>query len=431
MKLFKNFNISVLLVDDSKVSREFMKDFLLNEGIESIILAKDGKEALDIFSNNSFHLVITDMEMPVCDGIELTKEIRKKSNTPIIVISSLSDSEKLIKLINFGVDGFISKPFIENNIRFQINRVLSPFLENIQISAKKNELEYKLKNYIKIVDESVITSTTDVNGIITYVSEAFCRTSGYTKDELIGRNHNIVRHKDMSDNLYSGLWKTIVENNIWEGEIKNKKKDGDYYWVIAKISSIYDSNKNKIGYIAIRQDITDKKRVEEISITDGLTNIYNRRYFDEIFPKLLNRAKRKSEYLAFVLMDVDYFKQYNDTYGHFEGDNVLISISKCLKEYLTRSDDMVFRLGGEEFGVVFTTDKKENALSFANSLKNSIEKLEIKHEKNRASDYITVSMGLICDDANNLPTFDEIYKIADKLLYKSKENGRNQITANW
>lgn len=173
--------------------------------------------------------------------------------------------------------------------------------------------------------------------------------------------------------------------------------------------------------------VEQKKKLEEISITDGLTDIYNRRYFNEIFPKVINSAKRKNELLSFIIMDIDYFKQYNDTYGHQMGDDVLIKIAKAIKDSFHRADDYCFRLGGEEFGILFKIDTKDKALELANTIKENIENLEIEHSNNIASSYVTVSMGLICKDAKDINSNDEVYKEADDLLYKAKEAGRNRV----
>lgn len=298
-------------------------------------------------------------------------------------------------------------------------------LKNRQI----NNINSQMKKYIKIVDENVLTSSTDLDGNITYASEAFCEISGYSKDELIGTNHRIIRHSDMKESTYKELWETITSGKTWKGEIKNKKKNGDYYWVKASISPVFDNKGEIISYTAIREDITDKKIIEEISITDGLTNIYNRRYFDEIFPKIINEAKRKNELVAFVFMDIDHFKQYNDNYGHQKGDEVLINFAACLKQSLHRSSDYTFRLGGEEFAVVYQMETKEKAVEFANNLRKNIENLKIEHKYSSVSSYITASMGLICKNANEI-VIDEIYKQADDLLYQAKRSGRNQVKVN-
>ena len=298
-------------------------------------------------------------------------------------------------------------------------------LKNRQI----NNINSQMKKYIKIVDENVLTSSTDLDGNITYASEAFCKISGYSKDELIGTNHRIIRHSDMKESTYKELWETITSGKTWKGEIKNKKKNGDYYWVKASISPVFDNKGEIISYTAVREDITDKKIIEEISITDGLTNIYNRRYFDEIFPKIINEAKRKNELIAFLFMDIDHFKQYNDNYGHQKGDEVLINFAACLKQSLHRSSDYTFRLGGEEFAVVYQMETKEKAVEFANNLRKNIENLKIEHKYSSVSSYITASMGLICKNANEI-VIDEIYKQADDLLYQAKRSGRNQVKVN-
>ena len=130
---------------------------------------------------------------------------------------------------------------------------------NINISSNSNSN--------KIIDENVIVSESDLKGNITEASEAFCQISGYAKDELIGKPHNILRHPDMPAEAFEDLWNTIKSDKVWKGEVKNLKKDGGYYWVMATITKKYDKNNNHIGYISVRQDITNKKRFEELNDT--------------------------------------------------------------------------------------------------------------------------------------------------------------------
>ncbi|MEA3289797.1 MAG: diguanylate cyclase [Campylobacterota bacterium] len=301
------------------------------------------------------------------------------------------------------------------------------------VKKKTKELrksKRKMEEYIRLVDENIITSSTDLNGRITYASEAFSKVSGYTKDELIGTCHNIIRSPDMPDTLFESMWSTIEDNKTWQGEIKNIKKDGTPYWVEASISPNYNEEGEKIGYTAIRQDITDKKIIEDISITDGLTNIFNRRHFNNIFPKIINSAKRHNELVSFIILDIDYFKQYNDTYGHQKGDEVLKSVANTIQSTLKRADDYCFRLGGEEFGVIFKVEKYEQSVMFANTIRSNIEALYIEHNQNSASSYITASVGLICKSAKDIKNMDEVYNDSDKLLYQAKNNGRNRVVSN-
>ncbi len=293
-----------------------------------------------------------------------------------------------------------------------------------------NNINKKMKKYINIIDKNVLTTTTDTEGNIIYVSNAFLRKSKYKKEDLIGKNHRIVKHEDTNKEIFIELWNTIKSGKEWKGEIKNRKKDGGYFWTNTVITPEFNSKGQIISYTAIREDITDKKIIEEISITDGLTNIYNRRHFDNIFEKYINNSKRNNEIVTFILMDIDYFKQYNDNYGHQKGDEVLKSVAKFLKTTVKRADDYCFRLGGEEFGIVFKAKDISKAKSFATKILKGIENLKIPHEYNSASKYITVSIGTSCYYATDITNTKELYKNTDELLYKSKEKGRNQISFN-
>ncbi|MFT5659715.1 MAG: diguanylate cyclase (GGDEF)-like protein/PAS domain S-box-containing protein [Sulfurimonas sp.] len=290
--------------------------------------------------------------------------------------------------------------------------------------------ESDIKNYLHLIDENIITSTTDLSGKITFSSKAFNRINGYLKNELLGKNHRIVRHEDMSSDTYKELWEYISNDKVWHGEIKNKRKDGSFYWVYATIYPIYDNDKNKIGYTAIGQDITDKKTVEMLSITDALTNLYNRRYFNDVAQIELDRAKRDKNLFAFVLLDIDHFKKYNDMYGHQEGDNVLIDVSQSLKDSFQRSIDIVFRLGGEEFGAIVNAKNIKEIEYLVEQARANIEDLAIEHKLNVPSKVVTASFGVVilyADDFTKVRTIDDIYKAVDDLLYEAKETGRNKI----
>jgi diguanylate cyclase (GGDEF)-like protein/PAS domain S-box-containing protein len=294
--------------------------------------------------------------------------------------------------------------------------------------SKLRKTEDELKRYTDIVNTNVIISQTDLKGVITYVSDAFIKISEYSKEELIGKSHSIIKHPDMTFSIFKDLWKTIKNNHIWKGEIKNLSKNKKTYWVDAVVSPLYDNNKNKIGYMAVRHDITSKKIIEQISITDSLTKLYNRRHFDEILQHELKRAKRTKLSLSFLMLDIDFFKQYNDTYGHQEGDKVLSSIGSVMNKFSRREGDYAFRLGGEEFGFIFHEDSFEKAYDFAEKLRVAIQDLKIPHSKSSVNDFVSVSVGLIHIDKIKEINIDSIYKQADDELYKAKTAGKNQTS---
>lgn len=325
--------------------------------------------------------------------------------------------------IGTGIEALFYSLVLAKNYKFALLKVIK------WKDRYLHELEIQNKEKNKLLDENIIYSETDLKGVITEVSEAFCRISGYSKEELIGKAHNIIRHPDTDSKVFVYLWETLQEDKIWTGEIKNRKKDSDYYWVFASISPIFKEGK-KIGYSAVRQNISDKKKLEELSITDDLTQIYNRRYFNNVFMKFIDIAKRNNELINFAILDIDYFKQYNDTYGHLMGDETLKKVAFVMKDSLKRGNDYCFRLGGEEFGILYVTNSKENSVSFCNLIRENIESLKIEHKENSVSKYITASFGLYVKEAKEIKNIDEVYKAADILLYKAKETGRNKVLYN-
>lgn len=168
------------------------------------------------------------------------------------------------------------------------------------------------------------------------------------------------------------------------------------------------------------------KLLAHLAKVDGLTEIGNRRAFDEQITQEWYRAKREAKPLSLILLDIDFFKQFNDTYGHPEGDNCLRSIAQCLTESFKRHSDFCFRFGGEEFAVVlFDTDIRQ-ASDLVNIMLQNLTNLEIPNEKSTVCQFVTVSVG-ICDSFSGCDSAKELLDKADKYLYQAKHQGRNQV----
>jgi len=410
-------NVEVLIVDDSATVISQLKDSL-----ESLLLnvniASSGKSALkQLEKNSNISLIITDYHMDEMNGLELIKKIRKSdthSSVPILVMTSENSNDLKIDLYKNGATDFLVKPLLEEELKAKI---FNAFSNMKQIS--------EIRRYTKVIDSNVITSSTDEEGRITSVSEAFCKISGYSKSELIGNNHKLVRHPDMPESLYTDLWKTIREGKVWNGEVKNLRKDNTFYWVKVAIHPDFDNNGKIVGYTSVREDITDKKKIYELSITDGLTSLFNRRHFNDTAQSFIDNCCRSNNSFGFLILDIDNFKKYNDTYGHQKGDTVLKEISTSLLNVFKRSNDLVFRLGGEEFGVLINANSEQDIKELAEKARKDIEDLAIEHQKNSPSLVVTASFGLLI--LSEAKPIDEIYKIGDELLYKAKEEGRNRV----
>ena len=142
--------------------------------------------------------------------------------------------------------------------------------------------------------------------------------------------------------------------------------------------------------------------------------------------KLISLAKRKNHFITFFILDVDFFKNYNDEYGHIKGDETLIEVSKAIKKHIHRGDDFVFRLGGEEFAGIIISDNQEKTHQWILSICNIIEDLKIEHCKSKVSKYVTASIGIatVCHEENY--NIDKLYSFADEALYLAKNTGRNR-----
>lgn len=211
--------------------------------------------------------------------------------------------------------------------------------------------------------------------------------------------------------------------------------------LIEKLDSKYRQSIQEFEHLKAQLEInelvldTQKKMVEdalgeihELSITDHLTKLYNRRYFNDIFNKELRRAIREQSFITLAIFDVDNFKSYNDNYGHQKGDDVLVAIGDLLRQSLKRPSDYAFRLGGEEFGVLVCGLDPTESYSFCEQLRIGIEDLKLNHGYNDASSYVSVSFGIV----STLPSLDTtltyLYNLADKAMYQSKAEGKNRTT---
>lgn len=174
------------------------------------------------------------------------------------------------------------------------------------------------------------------------------------------------------------------------------------------------------------------KKLENVSYTDSLTGLHNRRYFNFIYERELKRAKRNKSYITFMMLDIDYFKQYNDTYGHVEGDFALKSVAKVLKDTLKRPSDYVFRLGGEEFGVLLSDTDESSSAKLAREICDAVRGRELRHENSKAGEFVTISIGVVCCVADDALDDEILISRADEMLYEAKESGRDRyiITSN-
>ncbi len=308
---------------------------------------------------------------------------------------------------------------------------------NRRLSAEVKTREtanHLAQSYLGIINRYVITSRTDLNGTITDVSKAFCDISGYKPDELIGNSHGVIRHPQTDNKVYEELWQTLNTGKSWSGEMCNRRKDGTAYWVAASITADYDQSGKKTGYIAVHQDITDHRIVRELSLRDPLTGLYNRRYFNELFESMLKGTAHQSNHIGLILLDIDHFKKFNDTYGHQKGDTALAQVAFCLEEVCiqlnndkNKAQAHAFRLGGEEFALLALLGEEETEQA-SEAIRQKVFDLQLEHINNEDFGVMTCSLGCYSASVNRelAAEPDELFRIADQALYRAKDLGRNR-----
>ncbi|OOG56602.1 sensor domain-containing diguanylate cyclase [Rhodanobacter sp. C03] len=225
-----------------------------------------------------------------------------------------------------------------------------------------------------------------------------------------------------------------------EADYRALCSNGDYVWIRDVVHVVRNDDGTVNSLIGFMFDISERKRteqrlidmqseLEELSYKDGLTGVANRRRFDAIIALEWNNARRNKQPLSLVMLDIDYFKQYNDHYGHLQGDQCLKLIASTLDSAATRARDFVARFGGEEFVLVLPETDESAALKVAERCCAMIAKAQIPHERSGTGSMLTVSLGV----ATTIPVHgDEVLpfiETADKRLYQAKQQGRNRIVA--
>lgn len=176
----------------------------------------------------------------------------------------------------------------------------------------------------------------------------------------------------------------------------------------------------------IRKRVSDERK--KIAITDPLTNVYNRRHFDTIFEHFYARASSEGKSITFFMVDIDNFKKYNDNYGHQKGDEALIAVAKTLQEQLHRTDDYLFRIGGEEFSILLYDTPSDFLHTLSDKIHKALSDLQIEHKYNEDFGRLTISMGVTTTVCGGEVPKCNIYNSADEALYRSKESGRNKTS---
>lgn len=281
--------------------------------------------------------------------------------------------------------------------------------------------------YIERVHELTFASLVDAKTFHTlWASESYQKLCGYSLAELKQLNYMQQAAHSVDQADLDKIAQRVLSGQVWQGEMKGLTKQGEFYWLELTLSPQRDFWGQLTKVWVTRVNITDKKRIEEFSVKDDLTGLYNRRYLNQVYEGLLNRAKRNKQSIGLALLDLDYFKRINDDHGHQAGDQALESIAKLAKSYFSRGDDLIFRMGGEEFLIVSLSLDGSGFVEQLKFFSQAVVELRIENQSSTLG-VLSVSVGAGICKADVMPSFEQAYHQIDEALYQAKSRGRNQL----
>lgn len=310
----------------------------------------------------------------------------------------------------------------------QTNDEMGSFADEIALSILAGIGQEKI-HLQRVALESAANAIliTDANGTIEWVNPAFTALTGWTAEEAVGGTPRILRSGNHSRTFYARMWKQLKAGGVWRGEMYNRRKDGTIYPEEQTITPVRDEKGAIAHFVAIKQDISDRKRQEEqirfLALHDALTALPNRRAFEAALARFTHdrRVRRNA---AILVLDVDEFKLVNDSAGHPVGDELLVEVTSLLQAQL-RPDDFLARLGGDEFVVLLQNVERNLARDIAERLRCAVEAMWFEHEGIVFP--VTISVGMAMLESGDDPK--TLVARADTAMYAAKEHGKNRVAS--
>jgi len=454
----------ILIVDDSRTQLVSLQMAFEKEGFE-VITASDGLEGVSRAFSDKPDLIISDIMMPELNGYQLCRLLKNDKKTvhiPIILLTSLDQRQDRFWGIRAGADQYIVKSSELSPLKEAVNQLLNKIVQpagdrKINVTDSKKDADWKMikSNVNRLLDKLLFESTLSnearhlanfiysrddllkeltvlANSLIDYSGLCICllnanKTSLYfdlkqpLSDEDIDtiKNHLCTFGIKTINKIASQI---IVPLNIYNECI------GYLFFFAVMRNTFTQESENIIHLLAHDFSMVIKlmllyDETKELSITDGLTGLYNKRYFLEVFDREIERGRRSNSALSLIVMDIDHFKLINDTYGHLQGDSVLKEVASIIKENI-RKIDFPARYGGEEFATILPNTNINNAVNIAEKIRKLMESHNFKAEKEPLK--VTISMG-VAKLSDNVNDKLELIKMADDALYDAKKSGRNRV----
>ncbi len=349
-----NQPLKLLVIEDVPADFMLLERVLRQHDIAAVCRRVDSDAQLSEAFQSEWDLVLADYNVPGMDFRATLKRIRtQRPELQVILVSGSVGEEMAVELLHLGLTDFILKDHLAR-LPDAIRRALNEAEERSARQAAEAQIR-TLSLVVEQSSESIVI--VDLDAKIEYVNEAFLRNSGYSREEVIGQNPRILRTGKTPKSSYDALWKNLTEGKSWQGEFYNKRKDGSEYTEHAIISPICQPDGRITHYMAIKEDVTEKKRAEaqihQLAYYDTLTGLPNLVLLLERIAQTLIKTRRIGYQSALISFNIDRFKNINDAEGQTIGDNLLKAVGDRLVHTL-REGDFIARISGDEFAILLS-----------------------------------------------------------------------------
>jgi len=431
--------IAILAVEDDPGDFGLIRAHVRLSGLglggdkEPVIWARTLADGITTARSNRPDVVLLDLSLPDSAGLATVQAMRAAlPNVPIVVLTGHDDTFLAVAALQAGAQDYLVKGKFDHDA---LGRAVRHAMEREALESRLRLFEVALNS---VANGIVIT---DIHAHIQWVNPAFTRLTGFSLEEALGHKPGeLVKSGMQNPAFYQNMWETILSGQTWHGEVINRHKNNSLYNEALIITPVTDGDGTIRHFVAIMQDITERKQAEEqinnLAFYDALTQLPNRRLLNDRLEQAMASSKRSGHYGALMFLDLDNFKPLNDAYGHAVGDLLLVEvarrISRCVREM-----DTVARFGGDEFVVMLGEPDAGRAETLAHAgivaekIRTALAETYVLIRKEEGQPEITVkhrcttSIGVVV--FNGESSAEDVLKWADMAMYQAKEAGRNLI----
>ena len=479
-QILKPEDFLILVVDDQTSNLKVLRVILELVGYK-LTFARNGEQALERVATARPNLILLDLMMPDMDGLQFCEILKKVypefATIPIIFLTASHEKEHLLKAFELGAVDYITKPFSKPELLARVKthlelhhlreqavkqaeqeRIISSVTRGIHYSLNLNDIlaiaVSKLQNFLTadrvfIVHCSTVSKCTIVAeatlpelpllGKATIMDLQWLQQENQPLEFIyswsIEQPGELIIPKSHQDWLKTHQVKAELlapifqEDQLW-GVLVAHRYQQVQSWTSEEtniLSRIVDQLAIAIQHSELHEQLqTANQKLHRLANTDSLTQVANRRCFDCHIAREWKRLQREQLPLSLILCDIDYFKKYNDFYGHPQGDLCLQQVSKAISSVIKRPTDLVSRYGGEEFAIILPHTDLAGVVTVVKMIQQALADLKIPHLQSDCNQYVTLSLGISSLVPSPDLTPEEFIKIADRALYEAKEKGRNQ-----